>query len=458
MRRLLSRVSRTQLGKRRTGTSYVAIERIARAVSALEVKALQQTGYNADGTPKTAELPRDHWLNILRENPSGMGDAALEYLTFEEVIKQIVRWRKSAGSAFVWTPDGTTDGTGKYPIKIFPLPPGRVEIVGDKNIIDHYVLHSATGQRKLSRREVCYLPVLSTFDDPHESLTRGYAPAEAVDDSIEAEEAMTQFIADFHREGMMPPVIFESSGPDAHEFDPSDTDSPNSWNAFVARWSERFSGRKKQHIGKIPHGWTAKVVDLITNLRGFSEITDKIGDRIIQAFGIPLSMLKGNAANYATARVDNYIFRIDEVEPEATTIYRVLTRHFRKYEPDVVIQHVPAIDEDPEQARDDETHLFVSGAITPNEIRERHGLKKVANPALDLFYVNNVALPDPKAPPPVVAPTGPPQLPASTPEGDKPMEEMPMGEKPVVEPATGNGGKGLRHLTGEDIMNYVKSL
>jgi hypothetical protein len=394
IRRLMARVRRSQLEQRRTGTSYVAIERIARAVASLDIRALKQSGWNADGTPGTTPLDRSHWLNTLREHPSGMGAGALEYLTFDEIIKQIVRWRKSAGAAFVWTWDGTSDGTGDYPVRMTVLPPTRVEIISERNIIDHYILHTPTGQRKLSRREVCYLPMLSTFDDLHESLTRGYAPAQAVEDAIEAEEAMTQFMADFHREGMMPPVIFESAGTDAEQFDPTDTDSPRSWNAFVRRWTERFRGRSRQQIGKIPHGWTAKVIDLVTNMQGFTEIARSIGEQVIQTFGIPLSLLRGNAANYATARVDNYVFRVDEVEPEATTIYRVLTRHFRKYEPDILIEHIPAIDEDPEQAREDERHLFAAAALTPNELRERHGLKRSDNPAMDLYYLDNIPLPD----------------------------------------------------------------
>jgi hypothetical protein len=150
------------------------------------------------------------------------------------------------------------------------------------------------------------------------------------------------------------------------------------WEHYLHRWLEKHQRTgNRVPLAKLKRGWSLKVVDLVSNIKGMLGIADRTMEAIAQVFGVPISMLKGNAANFATARVDNYLFRVDTVEPEAYTIESVLTRHFRKYDPDVTVAHVPAIDEDPEQVRADEQHLLATGMATPAMLALRRGLPPI---------------------------------------------------------------------------------
>lgn len=414
--RTVGRVFSSALQRRNKGWVYVCIEKIANAVSSLDWTFLEQKGYDSTGLAKTAPLDRNHWLVQLFENPSGTGPNALEWITWQEIMKMLVRWRRIERAAYLWTPDGTDNGTGKYPVQMWWLPASLVTPIGGKDsIVDHYELQTGRGIKILSRREVAYLPMLGINGEAEQTTlfdtyVQGYSPSEATADAIDADEATIQFIADHYRNGAMPPIVFEASNPQTDEFpDPE---------SFMRKWHQKFQGanaprgdnvagwfsavlsgvkrglRKREQVGILPVGWQSKVIDLVNNLKNMMGIADKTMEMIAQAFGVPVSMLKGNAANFATARVDNYIFRIDTVEPEAYTLEAVLTRHFRKYDPNVMVKHIPAIDEDPEQLRADEDHLIKHGALTRNELREKRGLKTIKDDEYgDTFFGDKTRLP-----------------------------------------------------------------
>jgi hypothetical protein len=362
--RFSSGISARTLADRLKGWVYVCTERRAKALASLD-----WTFGHMNEKGEVEPLPPDHWLTQLVQNPTGVGDAGLEWVTWREIIKGIEQSRCYQGVSVLWTPDGTEDGTGAYPVQAFILPASQVRPVNLNNIVDYFEWMTPRGPKRLPRRQVCYMPVLAPNDNVVQGLVTGHSLYDAAADAIAADEATTKFVADFFRNGAMQPMVLEEIGGMDDEW------TEEEFRNWARRVQEhQISDGNRVPFGKLPKGITIKVLDLVSNLKGMLGIADKTMEMIAQVWGIPISMLKGNAANFATARVDNYTLRVDTIEPEAYTIEDILTRHFQKYEPGIVVRHVPSIDEDPVEVRNDELHRLQTGQVTTNDLRKANGL------------------------------------------------------------------------------------
>lgn len=172
------------------------------------------------------------------------------------------------------------------------------------------------------------------------------------------------------------------------------------------------------------------------DLAGRTDVVEEIA----AVFGVPVSMLKANDPNLASATTGFASWREMTVLPlcrmdEETLNQRLLPLF--GLEGQAVLAYddpVPA-----NRAQDlQETQVAVSGGwLTPNEARERNGLDAITtDPMADRLLVNGTPLGGPVAPPalPGMASAEPTAEPASAPSAVPPASASPSA--PVAQPAT----------------------
>jgi hypothetical protein len=101
--------------------------------------------------------------------------------------------------------------------------------------------------------------------------------------------------------------------------------------------------------------------------------------QIAQVFGVPPGMLTGEFQNRATAEVQFQIFRQNTIDPEALYIAEELTRHFRRFEDDVLIEPEPYVYKDLDADLKQEEFQLRWGIKTINEARADRGFLPVQN-------------------------------------------------------------------------------
>ncbi len=95
--------------------------------------------------------------------------------------------------------------------------------------------------------------------------------------------------------------------------------------------------------------------------------------QIAQVFGVPSGMLTGEFQNRATAEVQYAVFRQQTIDPVAIYIAEELTRHFRRFENDVLIQAQPYEFADIDAQIKQEEFELKYGIKTINDARRERG-------------------------------------------------------------------------------------
>jgi len=124
--------------------------------------------------------------------------------------------------------------------------------------------------------------------------------------------------------------------------------------------------------------------------------------------GVPPGMLTGEFQNRATAEVQFAIFRQNTIDPEAIYIAEEFTRHFRRFEEDILIEPVPYAYADPEMDMRKEEFELKWGIKTINDARKERGYDAVEGGNVPLIGSGLVPLtistePKPIAPAPQLA-------------------------------------------------------
>jgi hypothetical protein len=127
--------------------------------------------------------------------------------------------------------------------------------------------------------------------------------------------------------------------------------------------------------------------------------------QIAQVFGVPPGMLDGSFQNRATAEVQFAIFRQNTIDPEALYIAEEFTRHFRRWEEDVLIQAQPYEYADPDADMRQEEFELKWGIKTINDARGERGYDPIPEGNTPLIASGFVPLQSAvnPAPAPVVA-------------------------------------------------------
>jgi HK97 family phage portal protein len=353
----------------------------ANALSGIKFDAYKEQNWEKE------ELGRGHWTNELLSNPN-------PYFTRSQVFGYIENWLSINGNAFIWTP---TNGY-RVPLQMWVLNPTRMRVIkGENNFIDGYVYQSAQeGNIAIPEKEIIHLAKLHPAARPEEIIGMNIFGVGLVSAALEyanIDREVSAYLARLFANNTVPPLIAKFP----ERFDQDE------WQKLKSAWNEELPDYKLRAL--LGGGMQLELPPKGELAVSYDAVSRDTRAQIAQVFGVPPGMLDGSFQNRATAEVQFAIFRQNTIDPEALYIAEEFTRHFRRWEEDVLIEAQPYQYADPDADLRQEEFELKWGIKTINDARGERGYDSIPNGDTPLiangFVPLNMAV-NP-APAPVVA-------------------------------------------------------
>jgi HK97 family phage portal protein len=321
----------------------------ANALSGIKFDAYQQKNWEKE------ELGRGHWANELLSNPN-------PYFTRSQVFGYIENWLSINGNAFIWTP---TNGY-RVPLQMWVLNPTRMRVIkGEDNFIDGYVYQSAQeGNIAIPEKEVIHLAKLHPASRPEEIIGMNIFGVGLVSAALEyanIDREVSAYLARLFENNTVPPLI--ATFPERFDQD--------EWQKLKSAWNEELPDYKLRAL--LGGGMQLQLPPKGELAISYDAVSRDTRAQIAQVFGVPPGMLDGSFQNRATAEVQWAIFRQNSIDPEALYIAEEFTRHFRRWEEDILIEAQPYAYSDPDADLKQEEFELKWGIKTINDARGERG-------------------------------------------------------------------------------------
>lgn len=335
------------------GTVFSCLQHRANALTGVKFDAFAEKNWERE------ELGRDHWANELLSNPN-------PYFTRSQVFSYIENWLSINGNAFIWTP---TNGY-RVPLQMWVLNPTRMRVIkGENNFIDGYVYQSAQeGNIAIPEKEVIHLAKIHPGARPEEIIGMnifGVGLVSAAMEYAHIDREVSAYLARLFENNTVPPLI--ATFPERFDAD--------EWHKLKAAWNEELPDYKLRAL--LGGGMQLQLPPKGELSISYDAVSKDTRAQIAQVFGVPPGMLDGSFQNRATAEVQWAIFRQNTIDPEALYIAEEFTRHFRRWEEDVLIEAQPYAYDDPEAQMKQEEFELKWGLKTINEARTDRGYDKI---------------------------------------------------------------------------------
>lgn len=335
------------------GTVFACLQHRANALSAIKFNSFKEENFSLE------ELGRGHWTNELLSNPN-------PYFTRSQVFGYIENWLSVNGNSFIWTP---TNGY-RVPLQMWVLNPTRMRVIkGSDNFVEGYVYQSAQeGNIALPEKEVVHLARLSPAARPEEIIGMnmfGVGLVQAALDYANLDREASDYLQRLFKNNAAPPLI--AKYPERFDYD--------DWEKLKARWNEEMPDYKLRAL-------LAGGLDLALPPKSevgvsYDSISSDTRTQIAQVFGVPPGMLTSDYSNRATAEVQWAIFRQNTIDPEALYIAEELTRHFKRWEDNLLVQAEPYVFVDPAVQMAQEEFELRWGLKTINDARAERGYDRI---------------------------------------------------------------------------------
>jgi HK97 family phage portal protein len=353
----------------------------ANALSGIKFDAYKEQNWEKE------ELGRGHWTNELLSNPN-------PYFTRSQVFGYIENWLSINGNAFIWTP---TNGY-RVPLQMWVLNPTRMRVIkGENNFIDGYVYQSAQeGNIAIPEKEIIHLAKLHPASRPEEIIGMNIFGVGLVSAALEyanIDREVSAYLARLFANNTVPPLIAKFP----ERFDQDE------WQKLKSAWNEELPDYKLRAL--LGGGMQLELPPKGELAVSYDAVSRDTRAQIAQVFGVPPGMLDGSFQNRATAEVQFAIFRQNTIDPEALYIAEEFTRHFRRWEEDVLIEAQPYEYADPDADMRQEEFELKWGIKTINDARGERGYDPIPEgntPLIANGFVPLNAAVNP-APAPVVA-------------------------------------------------------
>jgi HK97 family phage portal protein len=327
----------------------------ANALSGIKFDAYKEQNWEKE------ELGRGHWTNELLSNPN-------PYFTRSQVFGYIENWLSINGNAFIWTP---TNGY-RVPLQMWVLNPTRMRVIkGDNNFIDGYVYQSAQeGNIAIPEKEIIHLAKLHPAARPEEIIGMNIFGVGLVSAALEyanIDREVSAYLARLFANNTVPPLIAKFP----ERFDQDE------WQKLKSAWNEELPDYKLRAL--LGGGMQLELPPKGELSVGYDSVSKDVRAQISQVFGVPPGMLDGSFQNRATAEVQFAIFRQNTIDPEALYIAEEFTRHFRRWEEDVLIEANPYEYADPDADMRQEEFELKWGIKTINDARGERGYDPIPN-------------------------------------------------------------------------------
>lgn len=371
------------------GTVFACLQHRSNALSATKFNTYKESNF------ERSELGADHWAARLLSNPN-------PYFVRSQIYSYIENWLSINGNAFIWTP---TNGY-HVPLQMWVLNPTRVRIIkGSEKFIDGYVYQSAQdGNIAIPEKEMIHLARIHPAARPEEIVGMNILGVGLVTAALEyanIDREVSNYLQRLFRNNTVPPLIAEHP----------DTVDMETWVKIRDGWNEALPDFK---LRALLHGGMKLNVPPKGELTiGYDAVSKDTRSQIAQVFGVPPGMLTGEFQNKATAEVQFSIFRQNTIDPEALYIAEELTRHFRRFEDDVLIEAEPYLLRDVDAELKQEEFQLRWGIKTINDARAERGFDSITGG--DVPLIANGFVPLSGAITPVAKPSAP-QLTAKAPQ------------------------------------------
>lgn len=335
--------------------SFKAVDIIAQAVTTIPFKVVRGTSSDPINVP-------------------GLTDRLLVYPnndeTFSDLVYKTVFHLKATGKAF-WFKDQATV-TGERPLGLYSLNPKNVKVAVAKggNSITGYIVTTAGQQVPLDVNEVMY------FRRPHPTeLYGGIGDVEAGESLFNEHINRNSWTDKFWQNGATP------SGLLICEEGPYLTDDED-FEKAKKRWHAEYGGKK--NAGKtawLTGKWRYEQLGMSAVEMQDLERTRATIEAIFLLHGVPLSVAGiRDAANYATASIDEKRFRIYAVAPIVKLLEDTInTDLIAGYGTGLKMRYAISGMVNVGQVATEYAPLFDRGVISINEMRELVGLQPDAD-------------------------------------------------------------------------------
>lgn len=337
------------------GTMYSCLQLRCNGLVSAEFK-----GYKLNNWDKE-ELSNAHWVSRLLANPN-------PFFTYSQVITFIEQWLCINGNAFIWTPTLGHD----VPLQMWVLNATRVKVIkGGNNFIEGYVYNSVKdGQIYLPEKEVIHLAKVNPVGLREEIVGMNIFGVGLVTAALQyaaIDNEVGRYLLRLLANNAVPPLVATI---------PEDMDA-DEWNSMRNKWNERLPNYKLNAL--LTNGMSLTLPPESTISISYESISKDVRSQIAQVFGIPTGMLTGEYQNRATAEVQYAVFRQQTIYPESNYIAEELTRHFQRFEDNILVESLPYEFSDIEKDIKKEEFELKYGIVTINDLRGKRGYDKILN-------------------------------------------------------------------------------
>jgi HK97 family phage portal protein len=333
-----------------TGTVFACLQLRANGLMSVDMKPFRELNWEKE------EISNSHWVNRLMKNPN-------PYFTYSQIFKSIQNWFDINGNAFVWTPKLGHD----VPLQMWVLNPTRMRVIrGGDNFIKGYVYQSANdGAFTLPEDEVMHIanlfPASSKPDEMIGMNIFGKGLVSAVLPYASIDKEVSDYLSRFFANDAVPPLIATSA----------DNVDGDLWNTLKEQWNEALPNYRLRAL--LDGGLQLTMPPESQIGMSYDSISKDVRSQIAQVFGVPTGMLTGEFQNRATAEVQYAVFRQQTIDPVAIYMAEEFTRHFRRYEDDILIQAQPYEFADVDSQIKQEEFELKYGIKTINDARRERG-------------------------------------------------------------------------------------
>lgn len=343
------------------GTVFACLQHRANALTGVKFDTYAEKNW------KREELGRGHWANELLNNPN-------PYFTRSQVFSYIENWLSINGNAFIWTP---TNGY-RVPLQMWVLNPTRMRVIkGDNNFIEGYVYQSAQeGNIAIPEKEVIHLAKIHPGARPEEIIGMNIFGVGLVSAALEyafIDREVSAYLARLFENNTVPPLV--ATFPERFDAD--------EWHKLKAAWNEELPDYKLRAL--LGGGMQLQLPPKGELSISYEAVSKDTRAQIAQVFGVPPGMLDGSFQNRATAEVQFAIFRQNTIDPEALYIAEEFTRHFRRWEEDILVEAQPYEYADPDADMRKEEFELKWGLKTINEARADRGYDPIKDGNIPLI-------------------------------------------------------------------------
>ena len=368
-RGMTSQMSGNELQASAYGTAFACLQMRANGLMSVDMQTFRELNWEKE------ELANSHWVNRLLSNPN-------PYFTYSQIFKSISNWYDINGNAFIWTPTLGHD----VPLQMWVLNPTRVRVIrGGEKFIKGYVYQSANdGAFSIPENEVIHLANLFPANaKPDEMIGmnifgKGLISAALPYAQIDSE--VSHYLQRLFENNAVPPLVAMSN----------DNVDGELWESLKNQWNEALPNYKLRAL--LSGGLTMALPPESQIGISYDGVSRDVRSQIAQVFGVPTGMLTGEFQNRATAEVQYAVFRQQTIDPVAIYIAEELTRHFRRFEDDLLVQAMPYEFKDIDSQIKQEEFELKYGIKTINDARRERGYDTVQGGDVPLLVSNIVPI------------------------------------------------------------------